>query len=78
MNYGMMRDELEPFWLVWNPNKNAPTHKHLSEANAIAEAERLARKYKGEKFIVLGTRCVRVVDDMQRLELVADPNQLPF
>lgn len=42
-----------PFWMVWNPQGHAPTHKHPTALAAKAEAERLARTNPGAKFIVL-------------------------
>ena len=41
------------FWLVWRPDGNAPTFRHLSEEGANAEAWRLARMNPGKRFFVL-------------------------
>jgi hypothetical protein len=35
------------FWLVWNEQGRNPTYKHATEADARAEAERLAKTYGG-------------------------------
>lgn len=43
----------QPFFLVWNPSRGAPTVKQDSYAIAEAEAKRLARQAPGEKFFVL-------------------------
>jgi len=53
------------FWMVWNPNGRAPTHKHTSRRSAVAESERLARLVPGDEFHVLesvGTARKRDVD----------------
>lgn len=52
-----MNKLMTPFWLVWNPNANAPSLKHDTKISATAEAERLARKHPGEKFYVLAPIC---------------------
>jgi hypothetical protein len=41
------------FWMVWNPNRHAPTVRHSSEEVARDEASRLARLAPGEKFVIL-------------------------
>lgn len=43
----------ENYWLVWNPKDKPPSYQHRSKEAAIAEAERLAVKHQGERFIVL-------------------------
>jgi hypothetical protein len=40
-------------YYVWCPEQGAPTKAHATEAEAIKEAERLAHKHRGSKFIVL-------------------------
>lgn len=57
------------FWMVWNPNRNPPTHRHDTEASAETEAERLAKLNPGEHFIILEAVGLRVVDNMQRVNL---------
>lgn len=52
------------FWMVWNDGGYAPTHKHMTEGAARSEAERLARKARGKRFVVLeaiGACCVTEV-----------------
>ncbi len=66
-----------PFWFVWNPDGRSPTFRHLSEDNAVTEAERLARLNPGETFVVLESVCARRVDSMLRLDLRAS-NGIPF
>ena len=57
------------FWMVWCPNKNQPTYRHDTEAAAETEAERLAKANPGEHFIILEAVGLRVVDNMQRVDL---------
>jgi hypothetical protein len=44
---------MNKFWMVWNPLRSQPTHKHHSFESAKTEAERLARANPNEEFIVL-------------------------
>lgn len=44
---------MEKFWLIWNPVGRAPSCKHPTEFEAIAEAERLAKQNPGQEFITL-------------------------
>ena len=44
---------MEKFWLVWNPDGRAPTHKHYSFVDAKAEAKRLARNNPDQDFHVM-------------------------
>jgi hypothetical protein len=69
-----MSDE-NVFWMVWNPQGSQPTAKHYQRTDALAEAERLARKCPGETFYVLEATELRRVDAMQRIPLV---HELPF
>jgi hypothetical protein len=46
-----------------------PSFKHASEAQAIAEAERLARIHTGSRFYVLHATEMRQVDSMKRIVL---------
>jgi len=62
-------DEREQFWMVWRQGGGVPTFQHASEAGAINEAERLARKNPGAEFVVLQATHVRVCDSMQRITL---------
>lgn len=53
------------FWLVWNPaNDRAPTVRHLTESAARAEAGRLARQSRGDKFYVMRMVAGVVVTDV--------------
>lgn len=46
--------EAPPFWLVWSPNGDrSPSFKHLTEADAEREAERLADLNPGREFYVV-------------------------
>lgn len=42
-----------PFFLVWNPQRGIPDHKHATEGEANIEADRLAREHPEEEFFVL-------------------------
>lgn len=48
-----LRLEAVDFWLVWSKHGHLPRVTHHTEAAAVREAERLARKHLGRKFIVL-------------------------
>jgi hypothetical protein len=41
------------FFMVWNKDGGAPTVAHNTRNAATVEAERLAARYPGRKFIVL-------------------------
>jgi hypothetical protein len=41
------------FWMVFSPTGGTPRREHGSEADAIAEATRLARANPGKHFITL-------------------------
>lgn len=43
----------DPFFMVWNEGGNAPRVKHDNLAKAEREAERLAKLYPAQSFIVL-------------------------
>lgn len=65
------------FWLVWNPQRTAPTYRHQSSLEATAEAERLARTNPGETFVVLESVCARCVDYMAKIDMSPDCD-IPF
>ncbi len=46
--------------MVWKDGGSAPRYKHVSEASAIAEAERLAGCYPDQRFYVLTATRVAV------------------
>lgn len=66
------------FWVVWNPDQNAPRYRHASEVAAIGEAERLARMNPGQRFFVLEAIALRSVDSMQRVNLREPHDEIPF
>lgn len=67
------------FWMVWNPQGQAPTRQHENKLSAEREAERLARANRGQRFIVLQSIGERVVDDVQVISHVADhDDEVPF
>lgn len=51
---------VEPFWMVYGYGKSVPAARHMNEASARAEAERLARANVGTRFYVLKTSGVAV------------------
>lgn len=55
---------MKPFYIVWNPaNDRPPMVRHTYRADAIREAERLARLCPGDEFIMLravSRTCVEV------------------
>lgn len=57
------------FWMVWNPQRNPPSHRHSLKHNAVREAERLARLHPGDEFYVLEAVELRTVNDMKRVKL---------
>lgn len=65
------------FWVVMNPQGNAPKFMHPSESAATIEAERLARENPGQVFYVMESICGRIVDDMQRIQL-RQQDEIPF
>lgn len=64
------------FWMVWNPEGHAPTHRHATLERAVAEAERLARANPGQAFVVLSSVCARVSGEL-RIDLQYDEG-VPF
>lgn len=71
-----MIEERNTFWLVWDPaSPRPPMHRHDSYAEAVREAERLAKLSPGQEFYVLGAETMRCVDNMKRVDFV---RELPF
>lgn len=52
----------EVFYMVWNPQGDAPTRRHDSELSAVREAERLALANHARTFYVLEAKCSRRVE----------------
>ena len=74
-----MSTQRPAFWLVWNPQREAPTRQHHTKRSAEIEAERLARLNRGQRFVVLQSVNERVVDDVQVIAHVAqDDDGAPF
>lgn len=48
-----MQNENAVFWMVWSPSAGAPSKKHVTEADAKGEAERLSRQNNGKEFFIL-------------------------
>lgn len=66
----------EPFWLVWQPETGAPTHRHPHENEARAEAARLARNNPGKAFFVLRVMAAYQKTDVAVTEFPLD--DIPF
>lgn len=73
-----MQTERPAFWMVWNPQGHQPTKQHTTKLSAEREAERLARKERGQRFIVLRSVREYVVDDIQRIAHVDADDEVPF
>lgn len=44
---------MERFWVIWREDGCLPTKKHRTKADAVKEAERLAKKHPDSAFHVL-------------------------
>lgn len=51
------------FYMVWNPNGRAPTYRHDTYPQAMAEARRLAGLNPSEQFVVLAAVATAKVRD---------------
>ena len=49
---------MKPYYYVFTPGGSAPTLKHATQAEAVAESLRLAKKHLGQAFEVL--KCVAI------------------
>lgn len=58
-----MKETLDTFYFVWNPQGSIPNRKHEMLESAKAEAERIARK-TGQRIIILKSVCDVVVSDV--------------
>lgn len=64
----------EIFWLVWNPQGNAPKHRHNSKDEAIKEAFRLARLNPDNEFFVL-----QALGTAKKVDVIYEElDQIPF
>lgn len=70
---------MSEFWMVWNPNGRAPTHKHRTLVEAEREAQRLARMIPGESFVILeAMHAYRIsVAPVQKIAL-SELDEIPF
>ena len=71
-------DTEAPFWFVWNPRRNAPTHRHPTHEAACKEAERLARLHPKEPFHVLEAKGCCVFDPQPVSWVKVNPDWVPF
>ena len=70
--------EQSAFWCVWNPAGSSPTERHSSMNSAMAEAQRLARKVRGQRFYVLRAEMFYEVSDLRHVVLHIDDDGVPF
>lgn len=66
-----------PIWLVWNQNGSSPSYQHHSIDSATSEAERLARRNPGERFIVLESVAAYQINNLVRINMRPDV-EAPF
>jgi hypothetical protein len=65
------------FWMVWREGGGSPQKQHLSEGAARAEADRLARIHRGDRFHVLrAVASCRVVE--VQWDVADDREEMPF
>jgi hypothetical protein len=65
------------FWMVWNSNGRAPCHRHLTEAEAIKEAERLMNSCaRGDDvfYVLEAKHRIKIADrPVEKVELANEP-----
>lgn len=70
-----------PFYLVWNPERSAPTHKHDTLKKASVEAERLAQNNRGT-FYVMAAICSAKLTTLEKeafhFDAAAEAARVPF
>jgi hypothetical protein len=71
-------DRIRDFYLVWAEGGGTPTHKHATEQDARAEAERLARAHPNAVFCVLGLIGAAKKSDVQWMSPIDENDELPF
>lgn len=64
------------FWMVWDDGGHSPTHKHASRELAQQEAERLAKKVRGRRFVVLEAVAACCVTEVHWTALIDE--EMPF
>lgn len=68
-------------YYVWNPDANRPEERHKDFTAAIREAERLAAKHYGHRFIVLKAMGSAIVETPGKFMLapgVDMDDEIPF
>lgn len=66
------------FFVIWNPKKSNPSHRHSNLPSAEAEAMRLARENPGHEFFILAAIAKATKQDVL-LERFGDLDSLiPF
>lgn len=66
-------NEQDVFWIVWNPTGRNPSYRHAVHANAVSEAERLARANPGHEFFVMRADHMVTVGDLRRTAFIEVP-----
>lgn len=66
------------FYIVWCVGGGTPTVSHDNYRKACAEAERLARNHRGQKFAVLESRSMYQVQDVLTTHFETDDRDIPF
>jgi hypothetical protein len=71
-----MKTQDDKFWIVWSPTgAKPPRHRHLTFADAMGEAERLAVANPGHEFFALGAEASVCSVEMHRVEYI---DRIPF
>jgi hypothetical protein len=60
----------EKFWMVYCPERGAPTKCHTTKESAVFECERLTRSNAGHVFFILEAVEMMAVTGLERRELV--------
>lgn len=66
----------EKFWVVWQPESGAPSHRHESRESAQREAERLAECCGKREFFVL--EAISVSQKVMVMTTILGDEELPF
>lgn len=66
------------FWLVWREDGYSPTYRHRSKAEALTEAERLAKANPGNVFFVLKATAGVLADNPNTRRVKFVPDLIPF
>lgn len=73
-----MVDMERGFFVVWNPDRGPPTHRHETRNAAQLEAVRLAKGNPGQRFIVLAAITVAEVPPPVVVRELRHDMEIPF